>query len=73
MNKIEFLKELKIAINTDRDLLPEMELDTLDEWDSLSIVCVITMFSDNFNINLDYDEIDKFKTIQDLIDKAGIK
>lgn len=73
MNKIEFLNELKIAINTDRELLPEMELSTLEEWDSLSIVCVITMFSDNFDINLDYDEIGKFKTVQDLMDKAGIK
>lgn len=73
MNKNEFLNELKVALNTDRDLLLDMELSALEEWDSLSIVCVITMFSDNFNINLDYDEISKFKTIQDLVDKAGIK
>lgn len=73
MNKIEFLNELKVALNTERELLPEMELNTLEEWDSLSIVCVITMFSDNLDINLDYDEIGNFKTIQDLMDKAGIK
>ena len=73
MNKIEFLNELKVALNTERELLPEMELNTLEEWDSLSIVCVITMFSDNLGINLDYDEIGNFKTIQDLMNKAGVK
>ena len=73
MNKIEFLNELKVALNTERELLPEMELNTLEEWDSLSIVCVITMFSDNLDINLDYDEIGNFKTIQDLMNKAGVK
>ena len=73
MNKTEFLEELKNALNTPKELSPDMELNALEEWDSLSIAFVISLFSDNFNINLTYDEIGKFKTIQDLLDKAGIK
>ena len=73
MNKEEFLNELKIAINTDRDLHEDVVLDELHEWDSLAVMCTISMFIDKFDIGIDFDEIKNFKTVKDLMNKAGIK
>ncbi|MBE6444171.1 MAG: acyl carrier protein [Alphaproteobacteria bacterium] len=73
MNKEEFLNELKIAINTDTNLHEDIILEDLPEWDSLAIMCTISMFTDSLNIQMDFDEIKNFKTIKDLMNKAGIK
>ncbi len=73
MNKEEFLNELKIAINTDTNLHEDIILEDLPEWDSLAVMCTISMFTDSLNIQMDFDEIKDFKTIKDLMNKAGIK
>jgi len=72
MNKAEFIEKLKVAINTDFDLESTTVLADLPEWDSLASVCVITMFEDELHKNLDYATLDKVKTVQDLLDIAGI-
>ena len=72
MNKEEFLEKLKIAINTDENLTEKTILESLSEWDSLASVCVITMFEDELHKNLDYATLGKVKTVQDLLDIAGI-
>lgn len=72
MNKEEFLEKLKIAINTDENLTEKTILESLSAWDSLASVCVITMFEDELHKNLDYATLDKVKTVQDLLDIAGI-
>ncbi len=71
MNKEEFLNELKIAINRDDELEENMVLNDLPEWDSLSVMCTVTLFADQLNIPMTIDEIKNYKTVKDLIDKAG--
>ncbi len=73
MNKEEFLNELKIAINTDKDLHENMVLDELDEWDSLAIMCTVSMFADRLKQDINFEDFQNIKTIGDLMDKAGIK
>ncbi len=72
MNKEEFLNELKIAINTDSELYEDLVLEDLPEWDSLAVMCTISMFADSHNIQMDFDEFKELKTVKDLMNKAGI-
>ncbi len=73
MNKEEFINELKIAINTDSELYEDMVLEDLPEWDSLAVMCTISMFTDSLNIQMDFNEFKDLKTIKDLMNRAGIQ
>ncbi len=72
MNKAEFLTELKCAINREDEVTENMVLLELPEWDSLGIMCIISMFEERFSISLDFSEMEQFKTVKDLMDRAGI-
>lgn len=72
MDKQTFLTELKNALNREDKIDENMTLSSLPEWDSLGIMCVVTMFDDCFSIDLDFAEIDKYKTVKDLMQLAGI-
>lgn len=73
MNKDEFLENFKQAINRNDNVSPEMKLSSISEWDSLGSMCVIAMFEEELSQNLDFSEIEKMNTVQDLMNKAGIK
>ena len=73
MDKQTFLAELKNALIRENDIDETMILSSLPEWDSLGIMCVVTMFDECFSINLDFYEIDKYKTVKDLMKLAGIE
>ena len=73
MNKQTFLDELKNALNRENHIDENMYLSSLPEWDSLGIMCVVTMFEDLFSVNLDFSEVAKMKTVKDLMELAGIK
>lgn len=72
MNKAEFLTEFKNAINREAEIMENMDLSELAEWDSLGMMCVVTMFEDCFSIGLDFSEMEQFKTVKDLMNRAGI-
>ena len=72
MNKTSFLEKLKNALNRDENLTENMVLSEIPEWDSLGIVCVISMLEDNYNYQTDFDELQKIKTIKELMDKLEI-
>ena len=47
-----------------------MVLNELSEWDSLAVMCTVSLFSDSLNI--DFDDLKEIKTIKDLLNKAGL-
>lgn len=68
MNKQQFINELKNALNRREDITEDMILSELPEWDSLGIVCVITMLEDDFNYKINISELEQIKTLKDLIE-----
>lgn len=72
MTQNEFIEKFKVAINTDKDITPNMSLTEIDEWDSLGMACTISMLSEGFGKNIDYAQMESFKTVADLINAAGI-
>lgn len=49
-------------------LTPEMELSSIEEYDSMAKLSLIVLMDDEFNKKLTGEQIIKFKTIQDVLD-----
>lgn len=63
--KMELLSEL-LELETE-DLLPETNLDNLEEWDSLAAISYVVMMDEEFGIIANPNDIKNFKTIQDIL------
>lgn len=46
---------------------PEVELKSLDEWDSMGVISTIAMLDKKFGKILSAEEISELKTVQDII------
>ena len=60
-----------IAETLDADkanIRPEVELTTLDEWDSMGVISTIAMLDKKYNKILNAEQIDQLKTVQDILD-----
>ena len=68
MNKEKFLEELAFALNRDEKISESMALKDLPEWDSLGIMCVVTLLEDTYQKSLTFDDLSKFNTVKDLVD-----
>ena len=67
-------KEEKIAMLEDMleldggSLEPEMELDNIEEFDSMAKLTLIVMMDDEFGKKLTGEQIREFKTVQDILE-----
>lgn len=72
--KIKMTLEEKLALiaetlDTDKaNIKPEVELKTLDEWDSMGVISTIAMLDKKYNKVLNAEQIDQLKTVQDILD-----
>lgn len=53
------------------ELKADMELEGLDEYNSLSKLSIIVMMSDEFGKKLTNDQVKAFSTVQDILDCMG--
>lgn len=67
--KLELLTELFEM--EEGELMPETELSTLDDWNSMMKLSLIVMVDDEYGKKLPSNTIKGFKTIQDIIDFMG--
>lgn len=69
MNTQEKLTALEDVMELDEGTLkPEMELDEIEEWDSLSALSFVVLLGDEFNRKISGQQIRAFQTVQDLLD-----
>lgn len=69
MNTQEKLAALEDVMELDEGTLkPEMELDEIEEWDSLSALSFVVLMGDEFNRKISGQQIRAFQTVQDLLD-----
>ena len=64
--KLELLEEVLDMDKEDIDVT--MNLEEMDEWDSLSKLGLMTEVKTRLNKRLTVEEVQKFKTVQDIID-----
>ena len=62
--KIEFLEEI---MDLDEETLThDMDLDDLDEWDSLSVLSLTVEMKKRYGMDLTTEIVKKFKTVADI-------
>ncbi|BCX79193.1 acyl carrier protein [Campylobacter sp. 19-13652] len=64
--KMELIAEL-LELETS-DFTPQTSLDDLEEWDSLAAISYVVIMDEKFGIAAKPEEIQNFKTIQDILD-----
>ncbi len=64
--KMEFLADV-MDVEVE-DLSPDMELEDIEEWDSLSSLSLIVEAKKRWQKNLTHDMLNEFKTVQDILD-----
>lgn len=64
--KLELLKEV-LEMEED-ELTEDMNLDELENWDSMAKLSLIVMVNDEFDKKLSGDQVKAFKTVKDILD-----
>lgn len=68
MNKIQFLNKLEDILMIDKNLLQEeTELETLDDWDSLAMMSLISLIEDELQEKLTINQLMNAKKVSDLL------
>lgn len=72
MNREEFLKEFKKAIQTEEDVTFESSLLNLEEWDSLGMMATIALLDNSFNLKYTIADMQNMDTVEDLVKNTGL-
>ena len=72
MTRDEFLNEMVEVLQTEEEISFETELDTLDEWDSLSVMATMAFLEKSFGVKTTMKDYKEMKTIGDIAKKAGL-
>lgn len=72
MNREQFLAALKDVLQRDEDLTLDMELEDIDEWDSLSKMATIAFVDKELGKKLTFSDYDGMITVSDIIAKVGL-
>lgn len=68
MTEREKLALLEELLELDEEsLTPDMELEDIDEYDSMTKLSLIVMMDENFGVKLDSATIKSFETVADII------
>lgn len=71
MKKAEFLIELEDILQRESSCDENDELNSYEEWDSLSKMALVAYFEKNFNKKLSMNDFEKLKTVADLMKLTG--
>lgn len=67
MTQQDLLIHIKDALQRDEDLIPEMKLEELEEWDSLAIVSLINLYDSYFSLGVTGNQLRNCQNVADLI------
>lgn len=67
MTNEEFIKNIEEILELKTKLTLDTKLDSLDVWDSLAMLTVITFFNHTLGISPTFQEMRAVKTVSDLI------
>lgn len=70
----EFLKNLysELEIESVAEISLETNLKDLDEWDSMAVLVLIGFLDENFSITTSGEDVNKFNTVEDIINFIGL-
>lgn len=70
MTKNDFLELLAETIDTEIELNEELELEEIEEYDSIAILSLMSMY-DEMGIRVSPKDFENLKTVSDLLTLAG--
>ena len=73
MNKADFLIELEDILQREESCKESDDLNSYEEWDSLSKMAVMAYYDKNFGVKLSLSDFKEINTVNDLIKIAGDK
>ena len=73
MTKHKLLERIKEALQREENLSLDMKLKDIKEWDSLGIISIIALYDQLFSIVLTLEQLNSWKTVEDVIDLVGDK
>lgn len=73
MNKAEFLVELEDILQREEPCKETDNLNSYEEWDSLSKMAIMAYYDKNFGVKLTLKDLKEVNTVTDLINLAGDK
>ena len=72
MTKAEFLREMVDVLQTEDEINFDTVLETLSEWDSLSVMATMAFLDTSFGVKTTMADYREMKTIGDIAKKAGL-
>lgn len=73
MNKADFLVELEDILQREEPCKEADDLNSYEEWDSLSKMAIMAYYDKNFGVKLSLSDFKEINTVNDLIKIAGDK
>lgn len=73
MTQIEFLEALKDALQREEDLSLDMALADLEEWDSLAIISLISLFDAQLGRKVSGNDLRGAVSVRDLLRLAKLE
>ena len=73
MNTKEFIEEFTETLQCEETIDMTTVLDDLEEWDSLSLIATIALFSNKFGLSVNANKVKECKTVADVVLLAGDK
>lgn len=64
----KFIKLLGEAIEREDEIKMDDYFRDYDEWNSLAYLSIIAFIDENYNVQIEEDEFNKLKTVQDIFD-----
>lgn len=64
-----FVEELEIE---NSDVRLDTVLESLDEWDSMGYMVLISLAAERFDVKLNSDDLKELEKVEDLIHKIGV-
>ena len=72
MKKQEFISILETEFNVDAHIFnTETVLTEIPDWDSMSILIIMSLVDEHFGVAITADDFTKIRTISDLFNKIG--
>ncbi len=66
--KEKFLKLFAEIIESDEQIAPEMNLEDIEEWDSLAALTMISMVDDEYGVIIGHKDLEKMVIVGDILD-----
>jgi acyl carrier protein len=67
MGNSELLEKIKDTLQREEDIDYSMKLEDLEEWDSLAIIAIISLYDQLYSKVFSIDEIGNCNTVEDLV------